>query len=196
MTNSTPTTVDRAIAKYLAAAFQCTHPNVRRMWDDREQHSIDVLTASDSPARGTNALATIGLSAHTVHIEKQPLQFGVELLAVGFDPTDELRRMLASTAFDIFVSHHSVSPGTLLENAVARIDPCSPVPHAALADPFLWGDSFNSREFGTRTVAWLMFVPLTEAEFQFASKKGFELLSTRLQSARAEVANLQRASVV
>jgi len=79
---------------------------------------------------------------------------------------------------------------------VARIDPCSPVPHAALADPFLWGDSFKSREFSTRTVAWLMFVPLTEAEFQFASKKGFELLSTRLQSARAEVANLQRASVV
>ncbi len=66
-------------------------------------------------------------------------------------------------------------PGYILENIINLYFSDLDMKHILLTTPFLW-DKAKSINFGEKTVAWLLAVPISEQEYHFALKYGSEEL--------------------
>jgi antitoxin YqcF len=62
--------------------------------------------------------------------------------------------------------------------------------------PSLWDERLASRVVGAKTVAWLMAVPVSEAEANFAEQNGLDALETRFEQREVDVTDLERGSAV
>ncbi len=67
--------------------------------------------------------------------------------------------------------------------------------HVLLLPPFLWA-SLKTLELDDKTVAWLMAVPISDAELDFAERMGVDALETAFEKAQIDVFDLNRASVI
>lgn len=64
------------------------------------------------------------------------------------------------------------------------------------ANPFLWGDGFKSTQINDQTTAWLLAVPVSKQETEFAKKYGSSKLEDLLSAKDIDIYNLNRTSVV
>ena len=85
-------------------------------------------------------------------------------------------------------------PGLIIKNIVKEyID--ADMKHILLNDPFMW-DNARSFSVGDITVAWLMAIPVSDAEMAYADKHGVEALEDLLEEKDVDVADLWRKSVI
>jgi len=68
--------------------------------------------------------------------------------------------------------------------------------HALFVPPFLWEEALETLELPERTVAWLLAVPISEAEYQFAEREGSEKLEDLFVKHQIDIFNLERESVL
>ena len=62
-------------------------------------------------------------------------------------------------------------------------------------DPFLWEDQLKTLNLETKTVAWLLAVPISEAEYRYAAEHGAEQLEKILAKYQIDVTDINRASI-
>jgi hypothetical protein len=154
---------------------------------------IDIATFADRPGPGVTSYATLGLSDRLVPSRVRP-PLGVELVGVCRGPADDFASFLAALAFRAQAEDRWSRPGAIFEDLVPG--GLSPVlRHAVLVPPYLW-EALGSRVIGHRTVAWLLAVPITEAEREFARAHGTDELQARFEQAAVDITDPARSSVV
>ncbi|WP_422773617.1 suppressor of fused domain protein [Plantactinospora sp. WMMC1484] len=186
---------NKAIARTVAAVFGGS-PRVVEYLDADGASRVAVLHSTDHPWPGVTAYCTIGLSDLALPREVSP-PLGVELLAAcdsALHP--RFAEALSTAAFFWINDGWEPEPGACFREVLRMHLPDTRFPHFFLTDPYLWEGEFRSTAVGDKTVAWLLAVPVSEAEADHAEQHGPDALEELFERHEIDITDPERASVV
>jgi hypothetical protein len=159
-------------------------------------YGFDILICKDSPIEKVNSYSTIALSDFFIGKDKNNVSLGVELIGACGGEYGRFNAIIDTCAFTILSNHLFCPPGTILENMVQKHYPESPMKHVLLNNPFGWDQEVETLHFPQKTVAWLLCVPISEAEYGFAKQMGVGALTALFEKEQIDIYNLNRNSIV
>jgi hypothetical protein len=170
--------------------------NVHEYHDDSRKHQVDMLSAANQPQKGVTSFATVGLSDHPIFKDGRQLQdVRVELVGACASAFRDFPNVLASSAFEVIKERAFIAPGVIFPGLVSRYSKKSPMRNAMFVPPFLWPD-LATLELPTKTVAWLLLVPVSDAEMKYACDEGPAKLEELFEKEEIDIFDIDRPSVV
>ena len=186
----------KAVANYTATAFGVEKPPIFHLWDDDHKSDIYVLEAADRPQKGVTSFATVGLSEHPLIRNGQEFTTRVELLGACGSAFPGFNRVLATLGFCIINSKWFCAPGVIFPGVMGMYDMSITMSDIYFANPFLREDRFKSTRIEERPIAWLLAVPISKQETEYAKKQGPAKLEELFSQRDIDIYNLNRSSVV
>lgn len=183
---------NKSLARYLRSVFG-GRPEISRYWDDDHENAVDIVEAPDVPTANVTTYATLGLSDHPGGLAVAGVPLGVELVLAARDYFEDSPNILSTCAFNVINSGMRAEPGAIFPRVIELYRG-----HAALTDilfvpPFLW--PLETQKFDTKTVAWLLAVPISEAERDYAKANGPEALEAQFEHHQIDIFDLDRPSI-
>lgn len=185
---------NKSLAKTLAGVFG-TKPQVSRYWDDNKKSSIDILLCANSPQEYVYSYGTLGLSDYPLINKGEDVGFRVEFVAACGARYDEFANILSTAAFCVINSGWYASPGSIFPGVVSMYRKNTDMKHLMFSPPFLWND-LKTLELNDKIVAWLMLVPISDKEYQFAEINGSDTLEDLFVEKQIDVFSLDRLSII
>ncbi|TQF69336.1 suppressor of fused domain protein [Rhodococcus spelaei] len=164
--------------------------------DGQAPDEVSVAVGDNCPGPGFASYATLDLSRYPTNVataDGRPIR--TELVTVGRADYRTMADVLAKCAFAVASGSFHVTPNTIVPNAVREADPDRAMKHVLLVVPFIWPDLEILVDTEDAVSTWLQAVPISDSELQYASAHGTEQLFARLESAGADVSDIDRASV-
>ena len=194
MTERAPVTAEnREISRVATATFGGAQ-DVHTWWDSGREHSVDILTCDGTPDEGLAIYATLNLSNHPLKDVENDLR--VELVAACPSDVVAIPQMLSTCAFNVIINGAIMGPGVVLPGALSLHAPETTVPHILFTPPVFWAGALRTLVMANRTVAWLLALPITDAEFDYVKAKGYQALVDLIDQKRPNLFDIQRPSVV
>ncbi len=184
------------IARVLADTFRVgptTQPEIRRYGDESDKSTVDLLCCADSPMEGVTAYGTVRLSDHGLGAASD---LRVEIIGAFPTALPAFANVMATCAFNVINHGAPLRPGMIHGQAMGLYDLSTTLRHVMFVSPFLWGDRPETLKLPDRTVAWLMAVPITEAERLYAAEHGSNALEQLFERENINVLDPNRASAV
>lgn len=185
---------NKQIARRLAAIFE-GKPIVNRYWDEAENSFVDLVTCADQPCEGVTSYGTVGLSDHPLIQNGTEFSARLELVGASANSTTVFPNILTTAAFYIINEKWFCCPGAVLQNAVAMYESSLDMQHLIFVSPFLW-DDLQTVQYENKTVAWLLAVPISENERQYAEEKGTDALEDLFEQHQIDIYDLSRLSLL
>lgn len=190
-----PSEANKKIAQDVRAVFDGQSFKVINYLDKDEKSEIYVLHSTETPGQGLISYCTIGLSDYPDDGFEVTPPLGVEIIAVSNLP--EFGEVVSTAAFCVINSGYKARPGGAFPGVVKLHHPDTTVPNLMFVQPYLWGEqSFTSRTYDGKTVAWLQAVPISDAETQYLLDHGADALNELFEQHDPDFIDLQRDSVV
>ena len=186
---------NKTIAKTLVKAFGGT-PRVQRFWDEEEKSFVDILTCSERPERGVTCYSTIGLSDTPLLKDGAEYPTRLEIVGAcgsGFTGFDNA---LSTAAFCIINSSWFCYPGAIFPDVLKMYEISPTMSHLMFVPPFLWEEELQTTVLKSKTVSWLLSVPISEKELLFAEENGTDALEKLFADMQVDIYDLERNSVV
>lgn len=160
--------------------------------------SVDVVVIDSSPARGFTTYATSGLRRLPGNVTTDDgREIRTEFVMVARTPYRAAADVLDACAEAVASGTVHLVPGTVLPEAVERVDPGHACRHVVLVPPFLWPElEVLSDDPDGEVLARLQAVPVTTPELRAIARDGADAVFAALESARADVTDPDRSSVV
>lgn len=193
---SSVTSFQKKIAKHTAIAFGVDKPPITRFWDDKKHNGVFILEANDRPQDGVKAYATIGLSDHPLMRRGREFDVRVEIVGVCGSAFIDFANIIATAAFCVINSRWFCAPGIIFPDVVSMYMKSSSMSDIYFTYPFLWEEKLKSTSFDGQKVAWLLAVPVSKAESEFAQVNGPEKLENLFSEKDIDIFNLDRPSVI
>ncbi len=185
---------DKTIARTVAEIFG-NKPSVSRYWDNDHKSHVDLLVCQDTPTKNANSYATVTLSNFQIGvIDGIPL--GVELVAACEKRFIDMPNIVASCAFNIVNSGYSCKPGAIFPNVIKAYNSQVTMKHILFVTPFLWDRSFTTITLASKKTAWLMLVPISDTELDYAERMSSDKLEDIFQEKQINVFDINRKSVI
>lgn len=188
--------VTKTIAKHTAMVFGVEKPPIYRYHADNRKSSLHVMEAADCPQNGVTSYATVGLSNYPLIRNGETFDVRVELLGACDSRTVGFGNVLSTLGFCIVNSKWFCAPGVIFPSAVDMFQLSSTMSDIYFAHPFLWNDKFDSTIFGGVKIAWLLAVPVSQRETEYARRYGPAQLEALFSARDIDIYDLNRPSVV
>lgn len=179
---------NKKIANY-ALDFIGGNPEVFTYYNDDETKKIDIMFCKDDA--NFSVVSTIGLSSVDIGMtfENKPLR--VELIILGSATEEIFGNILASAAFWVGENHYC-NFGIVIDNV---IDAETDLKHVILMQPSIWKD-YKPYELENNIVAWLMAIPINDAEKNYIEQNGVDAFDKILEESQIDLTDLHRKSCV
>ena len=186
---------NKALALLAVSAFGGTL-SVVEYRDVKEILAVDILTCVNTPMVGINQYSTIGLSDYPMYQDTREFPVRLEVVGVCKSTVEWFPNLLASTAFYVMREGWLCCPGAVLQNAIDEYAAGGAMRHLYFTAPFLWADKLASVQLTTKKVAWLLAVPISEAEYRYCKKYGDRRLEDLLETKEVNFFDIERESSV
>lgn len=186
---------NKQIAKKIATAFGGS-PSVDRYWDDMEKSFIDLITCKNRPDEGVVSYGTVGLSNYPIIQDGKDFNIRLELLGACGSTFDIYPKILTTVAFYIINEEWFCAPNAILQNVIDMYDSSLEMKHLLFVSPFLWKDLLSITEFDTKSVVWLLAVPISEKERLYAIEHSADDLENLFEKKQIDIFNLSRLSII
>ena len=183
------------IASYIAGILGVQKPPISRFGDEEGRSDVFVLEASNSPQVGVKAFCTIGLSDAPLFLDGKEFGARVEILGACGAAFQGLESAISSAAFCVMNSQWFCAPGAIFPGVVEAHGISSTMSDFYFAQPFLW-ESLKTINVEGQDIAWLLAVPVSKAETEFARNNGPEKLEALFSELDIDIFDLNRPSVV
>lgn len=193
--NTPVSSENKQIARYASAAFGGS-ARVEEYKNNSDTLSVGILSCRDKPVEGVTSYSTVKLSDHPMQWKDGEFPTRIELAGTSLNTADFFPNILASAAFTIMQSDAVYHPGTVIPNVVAQHYPESKLPHIYLTAPFLWPHDLETLDCGTKTVSWLLAMPISEAEHRYLKEHGEHALEQLLEKEKTDFSDLDRVSIL
>ena len=169
-------------------------PQVYRYWNKTHEKSIDILSCINRPYVGVISYATIGLSNYDIGMSIGNKKLRIELLGACHDKEEFFANILCTTALEI-MERNNCGYGHIIPNVIEQYVNDYEMKHIYLMNPFLW-HGFETIEFENIEIAWLLIIPISNKEKEYAIANGWEALELKFEKADINIFNLKRKSVI
>ncbi|MCS4533828.1 suppressor of fused domain protein [Neisseria montereyensis] len=190
--------INKQIAKYLHPILGI-NPNFRRYWDEDEKNYLDILNVEDPMDASVNFWGTIGVSHFPNPIELKDggtKNISVEILMSGLKIYDNIPNILATCGFYITKNKWEVQPGSVFMRMVDMYYSQLEMSHIMFVSPFLWEDKLQPLKLDSKTVHWLLAIPISQSELDYRNNNGLDALESLLEEKNADIFDLNRKSVI
>lgn len=170
-------------------------PSYYRYRDDHDVSIVDMLFAKDTPCEGATSYSTLGLSDHSIDLTVDELPLRVEIVGACATYYEQFPNIMVSCARRIIDSSFSIFHGVVMPDMIEMYYPDIAMKHVLFLSPFLW-DRLRTLEFPTKTVAWLLVIPISENEYRFAQEQGVEQLEDLFEEKQIDILDLERPSIL
>ncbi len=160
------------------------------------QTSIDMIAAENGPQETINSYATIGLSDLSIGLILGGIPLGIELVGACQREFQKFPNIIAAMAFDIIHSKFRFHPGAVFKNAIPPVYPDFDMKHILFVPPYGWDQEFLTLELPSKQVAWLMALPISEAEWKFYKETESGDLEELFEKKQIDMYDLKRTSVI
>ncbi|MDR3613900.1 MAG: suppressor of fused domain protein [Candidatus Obscuribacterales bacterium] len=186
----------RAVGKHVMSAFSIAKPSVREFWDDKRTSVVDILMMTDNPQSGVNSYATIGLSESPMLRDGKEFPTRLELVGACGSAFRDMDKVLATAAFCVINSDWFCAPGIIFPDVMDMYGLSTTMSDIYFSQPFLWEDKLHSTTIEGKTVAWLLAVPVSKRETEFAREHGSNELEKLFERQDIDIFDYNRVSVV
>lgn len=183
------------LASYIAGIFGVQRPPIARFEDDEGRSQIFVLEAENSPRKGVRAFSTIGLSDVPLYLDGKEFGARVELVGACGISFNGFAEALSTAAFCVMNSRWFCAPGIIFPGVIEMHGISATMSDIYFARPFLW-DGLQTVNVDGQDVAWLLAVPVSKAETEFARVHGPDKLESLFAEANVDIFDMNRDSVV
>ena len=153
-----------------------------------------MFISNNRPCRGITTYATIGLAEYDIGLMNHDLELRIELLGTCDTSKEFFANILASTAFEI-MKLGKCRYGMVVNDVIKKYVQDSDMKHVYLMNPFLW-DGFETVNVDMISVAWLLIVPISDAERDYLQQNGFDALETKFEEMEIDIFDIYRNSVI
>ncbi len=186
---------NKQIGKKIATTFG-GKPSVNRYWDNMEKSFVDLVACINRPSEGVVSYGTVGLSNYPIIQDGKEFHVRLELVGACASAFDMYPKILTTAAFYIINEKWFCCPNAILQNAIDMYDNSLQMKHLLFVSPFLWEDPLATTEFDTKSVAWLLAVPISEKERLYAVEHGADDLEDLFEKKQIDIFNLSRSSII
>ena len=130
-------------------------------------------------------------------VDASETEFPVRLEIAGAcaSQADQFANVIAAAAFCIMQTNRLYRPGSVMHGYVREYFPSTSVPHLYFTAPFLWEDALKTLDCGSKSVSWLLVVPVSDAEARYLGQHGGDALESLFEKEQIDVFDLNRAAV-
>lgn len=185
---------NKTIAKAALAVFG-GKPAVHAYWDDNNENYVDIMSCCDRPYDGVTSYSTIGLSGYSIDQTVDDIPLRVEIVGACASSYNFFPNILGTCAFNIINSKYTCYPGAIFHNVIKYYMPDCSMKHIMFISPFLWENKLTILDFADKKVAWLLALPISEKEFEFAQRNSTDDLETIFEEHQIDIFDLNRKSV-
>lgn len=186
--------IKKAIAKKEFNIIGGEKPKVTKFWDYKDEKNIDILCCQDRPFEGVSTYATIGLTDVNIGLFSDDKRLSIEIIGACDAREIEFPNILASVAFEIDENQEG-GYGYIISDVIKQYMSESELEHIYLTSPLLW-EGFDTVEFEDRKVAWLLMIPISEKEKEYAIEYGIDALEEKFEEFDIDIFNLKRKSIL
>jgi hypothetical protein len=171
------------------------NPKVLRFHDANNISAIDLYIGSDRPYEGVTTYSTIGLSDTSIEMELDDgRELRAELIGACGSNFELFSNIISSCAFNVINDNFSCQPGMVYPNVVKEYYEDTEMKHILLTTPFLW-EGLSNIETEKALIAWLLAVPISEAELQYLNENGSDALEEEFEKKDIDIFDIYRGSV-
>ena len=188
----------RQIARVLADTFRVgaaakATPQMHRYGDETDRSTIDLLSCVNSPMKGITAYGTVRLSDHTLDNDSD---LRAEIIGAFPTAVPAFANVITTCAFNVINDNAPLFPGAIHGEALGLYELSPTLRHILFVSPFLWEHRPETLTLPDRKVAWLMAVPITEAERAYTAIHGSRALEEIFEQKDIDIFDVERPSVV
>ena len=169
---------------------------VDRFWDDHHEASVDIVSCGDSPWEGVTSYSTVGVSDIPLVKDGNELDIRTEMVGACGSQFTDFPNYLSTAAFFVINSGWLAAPGVIFPDVLSMYEASDTMKHFLFLPPFLWDERLRTLDLRGRKVAWLLAIPISQAELEFAESEGVSALEDRFEAHQIDIFDLKRASVV
>jgi len=169
---------------------------IDRQLDVHEGLQVEIVKAENCPSERIVSYATVGLSIVPIGYISSNVILGAEIVGAANARFDRFADILAACVDDIFRLRFKLFPGAVYKNALEAHYPGMDVKHLIFDTPHGWENDLLSLNLGTRQVAWIMAVPVTDEELELFSRSDTGELQVLMEEKGVDLYDLERESVV
>jgi antitoxin YqcF len=159
--------------------------------------TISILhSVSDSPCQAVTSYGTVGLSDYSLLDRGTEYPGRCELVGACASTYQRFGNIISSCAFNIMKDQEFAYPGRIFGRVVAMYHRSLQMRHVMFTQPFLWDEELGTAELPGKTVAFLLAVPISDAELQYARSFGAGALGDVFEREQIDIFDLERHSVV
>lgn len=165
-------------------------------WDDDQKESIVLFKAVNSPQNGVDTYSTVGLSAFPLLREGKEIKVRTEIIGACGNNFKHFENIVATAAFCIINSKWFCAPGVIFPDIVSMYKASNTLSDLYFCPPFLWDDRLSGLTVEKKEIAWLLAIPISRTEADFASAFGPAELEKLFQKADLDIYDLNRVPVI
>lgn len=118
---------------------------------------------------------------------------GTELLISSYDKFSFAPNVLATCAFNVINDGFKAKPDTFITNVLNIYYKNIEVKNILITDPYLW--DIEILELDDVLVGWLLCIPVSDNEMNFAKKYGVDKLTDELEGQEIDAFDFDRKSI-
>lgn len=172
---------------------------IDRHYDKEKKNFIDIFTCDDPLYPRIKICGTIGVSDHPNKIEMNDNSFKdipIELLIGGYREFRMLPNILSTAGFYITNNGWECQPGSVFMRIVEMYFETSEMKHIMFTSPFLWEDKLQPLKLETKTVHWLLCIPISDKELEYKMENGTSALEDIFQEKDIDIFDINRKSAI
>lgn len=190
------TAAQKLIAKRLLSVAPSEAPSFTDYWDDKKENSVVIFRSLDTPEFGLATYSTVGLCESELLIDGKDLNIGLEIITACRRDTPQLENIISSAAFCVINSKWACAPGVIFPDILSMYNASNTLSDLYFCPPFLWNEMLDGLVIDGKKVAWLLAVPISKSETEFASQFGPKALEDLFEKKNIDIFNINRDSVV
>ncbi|MDR4892724.1 MULTISPECIES: suppressor of fused domain protein [unclassified Chryseobacterium] len=172
---------------------------IDRHYDKEKKNFIDIFTCDDPLYPRIKICGTIGVSDHPNKIEMNNNSFKdipIELLIGGYREFKMLSNILSTAGFYITNNGWECQPGSVFMRIVEMYFETSEMKHIMFTSPFLWEEKLQPLKLETKTVHWLLCIPISDKELEYKMENGTSALEDIFQEKDIDIFDINRKSAI
>ena len=166
-----------------------------RLLHEHDLRRFELVMAENSPRAGVNSYSTVGLSILPIGYLSASVYLGAEIAAMAGSQFDRFADVLAACVDDLLHNRFRLFPGSVYKDAFKNTYPDVRVKHLIFDTPLGWEKDLLTLDLGARQTAWIMAVPVTDAELRLYSDSESGELQEHFQERNTDLSDLNRPSV-
>lgn len=185
----------KKVFEHLEAALDAKASRFARYSNDGKD-DLFVMELDDHPQTGVKTYSTVGLSRFPLMKNEKRSAVSLEIIGSCGSAFPDFNNLISASAFHVIFSKWYCCPGMIYPDVVSQCGISVTMNDVYFANPFLWDNKLHNLKVNSSTVAWLLAVPISRGESNYARKFGTDKLEELFEKEDIDIFNLNRQSVV